>query len=152
MSRVRIQSYVKVGEVFQPIQEIEAFCGDCMYVAGAVSIVIDDVEMMGFDLWDDINWLWPYIAQAVDECRRTGIGKRGFPSQPISFKVETAWPGQVLVSVASESFESRAIAPEDDLYAVVAQAGLTFFAELQRICPGHDNLDAEIDMLRSWQK
>lgn len=150
MSRVQIQSYVRIGEEFQPIQDVTRYDGGSMYVPGAVSLVVDEVELIGIELWDDINWLWPLIVQAVDDCRTTGTGKRGFPDQPISVKVEAAWPGHALVSVVSDSFEHKAVAPEEELYDAVAQAGLVFFAELQRICSDYDGDDAEIDVLRSW--
>lgn len=150
MSRVRIQSYVRIGEDFQPIEDVKRYDGDSMYVPGAVSLVVDDVELMGAELWDDINWLWPLMVQAVDDYRRTRTGKRGFPDQPISFKVEAAWPGHALVSVVSDSFEHKAVVPEEAFYEEVARAGLTFFAELQRICPEYDGDDAEIDVLRAW--
>lgn len=150
MNRVRIQSYVRIGAEFQPIQDIKRYDGDSMYVPGAVSLVVDEVELMGIELWDDINWLWPFIVQAVDDYRKTGTGKRGFPDQPISFKVEAAWPGHALVSVVSDSFEHKAVVPEDELYSAVAHAGLTFFTELQRICSEYEGDDAEIGVLRSW--
>lgn len=150
MSRVRIQSYVRIGGDFHPIEDVKRYDGDPDYVPGAVSLVVDDVELMGVDLWDDINWLWPLMVQAVDDCRRRGAGKRGFPDQPISFKVEDAWPGHMLVSVVSDSFERKAVAPEKEFYDAFASAGLAFFAELQRICSDYDGDDAEIDVLRSW--
>lgn len=145
-----MQSYVRIGDEFQPIQNVKRYDGDSMYVPGAVSLVIDEVDLMGTDLWDDINWLWPFIVQAVDDYRKSGFGKRGFPDQPISFKVEAVWPGHALVSVVSDSFEHKAVAPDEDLYEAVARAGLTFFSELRRICSEYDAGDAEIDVLRSW--
>jgi hypothetical protein len=112
MTRVEVRSYVRIGKDFQPIKEVHRYKGDCQYVRGAISLVIDGIDTLGVDLWDDVNWLWPFIVQALDECRRTGSGKRGFPDQPISFKAETAWTGHVLVSVTDGGTIKRtAVAP-----------------------------------------
>jgi hypothetical protein len=68
------------------------------------------------------------VVQALDECRRTGFGRRGFPDQPISFKAELAWAGNVLVTVTDgESINRSAVAPADELYQVVAREGVQFF-------------------------
>lgn len=151
MSRVQVQSYVRIGEVFQPVNEVERYEGDCRYVPGAIGLVIDGVDVLGVDLWDDVNWLWPFIVQALDDCRRTGSGKRGFPDQPISFRAETAWAGNTLVSVTDgASINRTAVAPDDELYEAVALAGVEFFAELHRLCPDADMGDEEREILESW--
>ncbi|MFI6680468.1 hypothetical protein [Kribbella sp. NPDC050470] len=68
---------MRIGEDFLPIQEAQRYDGDGVYVPGAASLVIDGVEVLGIDLWDDVNWLWPFIVQALDDCRRAGAGRRG---------------------------------------------------------------------------
>lgn len=52
---------------------------------GAISLTVDGVELLGPELWDDVNWLWPFVILALDECRRSGAGQRYFPDQPIEF-------------------------------------------------------------------
>lgn len=152
MSRIHVQSYVRVGRDLRPVGELLSFDGDCMYVPGAISLIVDGIEVFGMDLWDDINWLWPYVVQAFDECRRTGLGKRGFPDQPISFIVENAWAGNLLLTVTDgESINRTVVAPADELFEVVARAGLDFFTQLQRLCPANDFGHDEHTILASWQ-
>ncbi|WP_139346825.1 hypothetical protein [Sinomonas mesophila] len=111
MNSIRIESYVQVGDTFLPIREISRYGGNREYVPGAISLTIDGIEILGVDLWDDVNWLWPFIVQALDDCRRTGFGSRGFPDQPISFRVKAAGADQLLVSVTDgESINRKAIA------------------------------------------
>jgi hypothetical protein len=151
MSRVQAQTFVRSGEGFLPVSEVARYDGDCYYVPGALSLIIDGAEMLGTDLWDDVNWLWPLVVQALDECRRTGFGRRGFPDQPISFKAELAWAGNVLVTVTDgESIDRSAVAPADELYQVVAREGVQFFNELQRLCPGNEDGLEERGLLASW--
>jgi hypothetical protein len=151
VSRIQIRSYLRVGDVFQPVKEAERYDGDCMYVPGAISLAIDGVDVLGIDLWDDVNWLWPFIVQALDDRRRTGSGRRGFPDQPISFMAEAAWAGNTLIRVTDgASINRTAVAPDDRLYETVARAGLEFFAELHRLCPRSDIGREEGEILESW--
>ncbi|WP_413250464.1 hypothetical protein [Sinomonas flava] len=149
MNSISVESYIRMGDAFVPIQEISRYGGDREYVPGAISLRIDGIEILGVELWDDVNWLWLFIVQALDDCRRTGFGNRGFPDQPISFSVRVAGAGQLLVSVTDgESINRKANAVADELYAAVAGAGLEFFAQLERLCPG-TNLD-ESKVLQAW--
>ena len=151
MSRVQVRTFVRSGEKFSPVSEVLRYEEDCYYVAGAVSLVIDGSEMLGTDLWDDVNWLWPLLVQALDDCRRTGLGRRGFPDQPISFKAQLAWAGNVLVTVSDGGAINRsAVAPAEELYQVVAREGLHFFNELQRLCPANEDGLEERELLASW--
>ena len=118
---------------------------------GAISLVVDGTDVPGRDLWDDVNWLWPLVVQALDECRRTGSGKRGFPDQPISFKAENAWSHHTLVTVTDGQSLNRAVAAaSDELFEEAAHAGLGFFAALERLCPRSDIGREEREILESW--
>jgi hypothetical protein len=122
-----------------------------MYVPGAVSLIVDGVDVLETDLWDDVNWLWPFIVQALDDGRRTGSGRRAFPDQPIRFKAEAAWAGNTLISVTGgASINRTAVASDTRLYEAVAGAGLEFFGALHRLCPGPDIGREERQILESW--
>ena len=151
MSRIRVESYVRSGEDFLPVQKVGRYAGDCMYMPGAISFVVDEVELMGVDLWDDVNWLWPLVIQALDDCRRTGSGKRGFPDQPISFTAEMAWQGNVLLTVSDgDSINRTAVARADEVFEAVARAGVDFFGHSQTLCPGSDVGREERAVLDLW--
>ncbi|GAB3170614.1 hypothetical protein GCM10027059_37340 [Myceligenerans halotolerans] len=138
-------SFVRVDGEFRPVSEAERHDGDCEYVPGAISLTVDGVELLGTELWDDVNWLWPFVVQAVRECRDSGSGTRHFPDQPITFKVEKAqWGGNVMLTVttADRSIHRTAIAPEGEVYETVARAGAEFFKHLRRLC-GSDAVSEE---------
>ena len=153
MSRVQMASLVRVDGEFTPVSEAGRHDGDCEYVPGAISLIVDGVELLGTDLWDDVNWLWPFIVQALDECRQSGSGTRNFPDQPIAFKAEKAqWGGNVILTVATsdKSIHRTAVAPGDELYEVAARAGVEFFGELRRLC-GPDPASAKEEaLLGGW--
>ncbi|MEV0290497.1 hypothetical protein AB0H36_40745 [Kribbella sp. NPDC050820] len=54
MQRIQVRSFIRIGGHFLPIQEIQHYDGDRQYVPAAVSLVIDGVEVLGTDLWDDV--------------------------------------------------------------------------------------------------
>ena len=134
------------------MESATAHDGACDYVPGAISLTVDGAELLGDGLWDDVNWLWPGIVGALEECRRSGSGTSWFPDQPIVFGAESLRrPGYLKVSVttADRSIHRAAVAPSDAVYEAVARAGLTFFAALARLC-GSSGASREEAELRRW--
>lgn len=153
MSWIDVRSYLRVNDgKFVPFEDVEAFSGDCRWVPGAIVFRIGDTEVLSLELWDDINWLWPYVVQALDDCRRVGEGERFFPSQPLRFRAESlGGSGQIRLSVTGGSIENRAVGLADEIYGSVAQAVLVFFEALHRLCPPADPADARIiDTVEDW--
>ncbi|WP_423463948.1 hypothetical protein ACO229_04550 [Promicromonospora sp. MS192] len=153
MSRVEATSYVRADGEFRAIAQASHHDGDCDYVPGAISLKVDGVELLGLDLWDDVNWLWPLVIQALDEFRHSGSGKRYFPDQPIAIIVEAApWGGNLLLTVTTsdKSIHRTAVAPRDELFETVARAGAHFFRELGRLCGPESAAGQEEAVLRSW--
>ncbi|MGW6128726.1 hypothetical protein ACWFNE_01740 [Cellulomonas sp. NPDC055163] len=153
MSRVAAESYVRVDGEFRPIREAGRHDNSCLYVPGAISLIVDGVELLGVKLWDDVNLLWPFVVQALDECRRSGSGQRAFPDQPIHVSAETLQRGgDVLVRITTpdRTIDRSAVVPADELYAVVARAGIQFFEELRRLCGPRRYPSQEEAALRRW--
>ncbi len=153
MSLVEVRSYLRSGDGrFLPLDEVDSFDGDCRWVSGAIVLSIGGVEVLSLELWDDVNWLWPYVVQALDECRRAGQGERFFPDQPLRFRAESLGSsGQVLLSVTGGSIANKAVGPADEIYKAVAQAALAFFAALHRLCPPEGPADLQVvKTVESW--
>ncbi len=146
MSRVEVRSYLRFGDGrFIPIEDVESLDADCRWVPGAIVLSIDGAEVLSLELWDDVNWLWPYVVQALDRCRQVGQGECLFPDQPLRFRAESLGPsGQMLLSVMGGSIANKAVGPADEIYAAVGQAALGFFAALHRLCPPQGPADSEV--------
>ena len=154
MSTVNINSYLRLNDGhFIPFDDVDSYSGDCQYVPGAIVFAIGSVEVLSLALWDDINWLWPYVVQALDECRRNGHGQRFFPDQPLRFRAEALGSsGQLLVSVKGGAINNRAVGPAHDIYVEAARAALAFFADLHRVCPAAGLIDGDIiETAKSWK-
>ncbi|MFC8733965.1 hypothetical protein ACFT5B_16055 [Luteimicrobium sp. NPDC057192] len=135
---IDIVSFIKSDDgSFERVEDAHEYHGDSDYVEGAISFVVDGVELFGLELWDDVNWLWPLLVHALDDYRRTGLGQRSFPDQPIYFKAEAmSWKGHTLLTVTDRGDLNRSAAvPTDDLLREVAKSGAGFFRELGRLVP-----------------
>lgn len=145
-------SFVRRGDgTFVEIAEAADHAGECEYLPGAVSLRVDGTELFGLDLWDDVNWLWPFMVQVFADCRRTGSGKGGFPDQPISITAQRVWSEHILIRVTDGSVINRsAVAPAGELFQTLAVAGSHFFGELRRLCPDNVVDQQERVVLASW--
>lgn len=152
--KVDMRSLVRLADgSFIDIVEATVVAGDCSYVRGAISLRIDTVELFGPELWDDVNWLWPLLIRALDDCQATGMGRRGFPSQPIAIVAERAWSGHTRLSVTDgDAINRSAVATDHDLLSAVTAAGLEFFRELRRLCPHDDTGEEERLIIESWNR
>ena len=64
MTRVIVKSFLRDAEgSFEGVSSVSGFSGDCRYVSGAISFKVDGAELLGPELWDDVNWLWPLVVQ-----------------------------------------------------------------------------------------
>lgn len=153
MSGVEITTYVRLDGRFIPITDVDSHDGSCDYLPGAIRFAVDGVELLGVDLWDDVNWLWPLVIQMLDDYKRTGAGKRFFPDQPIAMTAaEAAWPGytQVAVFTSDKLINRTVVAPRQELFDTVALAGLEFFQHLRRLCGAGSVQEQDKEVLEHW--
>lgn len=83
---VDVNTFLRTPSGPIPIAEVQRYDGQVNYVEGSIVLDVDGCELLSHDLWDDVNWLWPFVVQAVDEALRTGFGEFYFPDQPILFE------------------------------------------------------------------
>jgi hypothetical protein len=149
---VEINTYIRdEAGAFVPCSELIRYGGDLRHVAGYISFVVDGQPLLDEALWDDVDWLWPYVVQALDECLRDGVGERFFPDQPIRFRAERIGGDRVLLRVNGGSVDRAVTAGRVETVAAVADAARTFFAELERLVPGSGTADrTEVERITQW--
>jgi hypothetical protein len=117
---------------FTPIVPVDRYEGEPDDVEGAFCLTIDGVRVTTLEEWDDVNWLWPFVVNASDECERSGRGETMFSDQPLRFSLER-------------------IGSSDRIR--VAAAGLVFFDELERLIPGSkQGLECRIAVLEGGRR
>jgi hypothetical protein len=151
MTHVEVRTFARVGTEFVPFAELAALADHPRWIPGAIMLKLGTAQVLSVDLWDDVNWLWPFLVQLLDECRRTGEGARWFPDQPIRMTAETL-KGRDLIrfSVAGGTVARTGVAPATEVYRAVAEAALAYLVELERL-GGRTEADDEVEvMVRSW--
>ncbi len=136
---------------FTPIEDVERYDGEPEYVEGAIVMTVDGVPFLAEEDWDDVNWLWPFVVKASQDCERTGHGTVMFPDQPIEFRVERVGSDRVRLSLSAKDLSRTAVASAPEYYGALAKAGLHFFEHLERLAPGAAESDREqIEALERW--
>jgi hypothetical protein len=156
MTAITVETFIRMPEGFVRASEVRVYEGDPDYVGGALSVMIDDVELFGIEASDHVNWLWAFVIQALEKCRIEGSGKRAFPNRPLTFAADTVRGSKVLLTVKGSSVTG---APEIDRFVeapmretqrALATAGLQFFDNLVRLCPNARFGTAERAILLNW--
>ncbi len=152
---VRIESYLRRNDrSFLLFEEVESYDGDDISIPGAIVLTIDGVEVLTQELWTDVNWLWGYLIQAIDQCRQTGYGETGFPYQPIQLEARTMeQTDRLKVSVFAKGVvDNQAVGSADEIYQAVAEAGLAALDEFSRFVDS-DNVPVYSklrEIIESW--
>lgn len=123
----------------------------CAYISGSIVLEVGGVEVLSLELWDDIDWLWPFVVQAFDDCRTLGAGERYFPSQPLLFRAESLGKsGLIRVSVSGGEIHNSAVGPGGEIFQAVGEAVLAFYGHLRDCCPPDVASQEIIDTAASW--
>jgi hypothetical protein len=138
---------------YTPIEDVKRYDGEPEYVEGALCIDVDGVPFLAPADWDDVNWLWPFVVKAAQDCEATGHGETLFPDQPLKFSIDKLGKsGRVRLSLSAKNVSRTAVADASEFYAALAEAGLHFFEHLERLAPGAADSDREqIAALRRWR-
>jgi hypothetical protein len=152
---VEVASFVNISDgVFVPIGEADGRAMRGTYIDGYIQFSIDGVDVLNEVLWDDVDDLWAYVVQAVDECLRTGTGHRYFPDQPIEFQVDALPGGRLRFSVftsAGDKQYAKAVGDRHEVLAALRAGALTFWRELERISPGATKgTHREMAIVEAW--
>lgn len=147
---VEVTTFLRTPSGPIPIAAVQRYDGEAAWVPGSIVLSVDGVDLLSHDLWDDVNWLWPFVVQAVDEGLRTGSGERYFPDQPILFQVSVQG-SRVLLTVKGSSKDRTVSADRFELLHALGAGALAFFAELERLVPGSAaSTSKEEAIARGW--
>lgn len=154
MTGVVVETYLRDGGgAFTPVAEVVRYDGDQRHVPGAIELVVDGQPVLDRELWDDVDWLWPLVVQAVDDGLRTGVGERWFPDQPILVRVERSGAHRLLLTVTGGPVHRVVSADRAALARAVAAGARDFFGHLERLVPGTGSAPAvvaEVARVDAW--
>ncbi|RFS84112.1 hypothetical protein D0T12_18300 [Actinomadura spongiicola] len=147
---VEIETYLRGRDgVFTRIAEYDAPIRDPDYVEGAIRMSIDGQEIVGVAEWDDVNWLWPFLATMAADLADSERVATSYPSQPIGLSftrkgtflevavdyvpTRVAWLDGLPRALPAGRVRRRGLAPALEFLTALQTAGWSYAAEMSRL-------------------
>jgi hypothetical protein len=133
---IEVTSYLRTADGrFVQVGEVTEAPPDPDYVAGAVELVIDGVQLMDTVMWDYVDQLWAYICDMVRTYRERGEANTYFPDQPIMLSFKRHGSSRVLVSLTINDETRKVSVGEEELIEALRAHGSAFFARMAELLP-----------------
>lgn len=133
---MQIETYLKVGTRFVPIDHVFDRVTDPDYVEGSLAVTVGGVKLLTLETWDYVDQLWEYLIDAVASLRSGIEASFFFPDQPIEVRLRRVQGGRVIeMEVLRRSHSIRSSAEAETFVSSMCVAGETFFRKLIQISP-----------------
>jgi hypothetical protein len=141
---IKVETYIKVNDEFVPLANFAGDVPEPDYVEGAIELEINGIKVLTLELWDDVNWLWPYISQGLIEINTQQQWSTYFPDQPIKLTFTTdELRRRITVSVflpADKVFDKpeqhlKASASYEEFRTAMSEAAQEFFRRMAELIP-----------------
>lgn len=151
MSRAGVWTFIRQDGRFVELSEARPVANQD-YVEGAIVLQIDGESVLGFDTWDDVNWLWSFLVDAIDDVRAGRAHSLMFPDQPLELKFLPR-PGKgswIRVEVSTSPPRGRSVEREE-LVAAFKEAAIDYFEATPRFAPRNaGEADVLLKRVRGW--
>ena len=97
---------------------------DKKYIDGAILLNYFDKEILTFREWDSLNYLWVYLAVAIDKLLQDGIATMLFPDAPMEMDFEEYDRG--FIKLHTKWNNKRFFVPEKELLLTLLQGAVHF--------------------------
>jgi hypothetical protein len=151
MSRAGVWTFIRQDDEFVELSEARPVAKQD-YVEGAIVLEIDGEAVLDVDTWDDVNWLWSFLVDAIDGVRAGKAHTLRFPDQPLEVKFLPK-PGKgswVRVEVNTRPPRGRSV-ERDELVAAFKEAAIEYFEATPRLAPRNaGEADILLKRVRRW--
>lgn len=125
---VTVRSFMKVGDSFVPVEEFEGPIVNRDYILGSIEMTAGRKTLISRDVFDDINWLWPFVLQALEEVIAGRVGSRSYPDMPLEIVFR---PHRDRVAIQFGSGPEVSVM-RDELCRALISAATVFYDRLRR--------------------
>jgi hypothetical protein len=133
---LQIETYLKFGPRFVPLDQVNDRVKDPDYVEGALVVTMSGVNLLTLETWDYVDQLWEYLIDAVASLRGTPEASFFFPDQPIEVKLRLVWGGRgIELEILRRSNSVRSSTEAVTLIESMCAAGEEFFRKMIQISP-----------------
>jgi hypothetical protein len=142
---VIINSYIKSGDQFVKIEDLNAAPPDLNYIEGYIFLSVNDTIILNETHYDLVDQLWFYFAQGIIELKRGNAYDTYFPDQPLHFVVGKAdRTGFAPISVATDGKIISAKVYIPDLIESAVSECVKFFSILSKLIPSRQHTYNEV--------
>jgi hypothetical protein len=151
MSRANVWTFLRQDGEFVELAEARPVARQD-YVEGAIVLEIDGEPVLDVDTWDDVNWLWSFLVDAIEDVRVGKAHTLRFPDQPLELRFlprpgKGAW---VRVEVSTKPPRGRSVEREK-LVAAFKGAAIEYFEATPRFAPRNaGEADVLLKRVRGW--
>jgi hypothetical protein len=129
--RYTIETLIKLGEEFVPVDELREGPPDPDYIEGAIVWEIDHQSLLTSRHWDLVDQLWAYIADGVDKLRHGLEFETYFPDQPLLLRFKRLNRHSIEVTIGRDRF----VVHEAPFFASLTDGGSHFFSQMLKLLP-----------------
>ena len=155
-ARIGVRTFLRKEDGgFVPVESWNEPIPDQAYLEGSLELTINDVPLLTCGMWDDIDVLWSYLLDCLEELVFGGSASTYFPDQPVELAMERASSGMVRVSVRAGSggvVKTTRTREEWFVHRVLLE-GEGFFLKMHRLSSGNlgqrDREMKQIERIRS---
>ena len=151
----KIESFIKSGDEFEPIEQFAGKIGDPQYIEGAIELSIGGKLVLDKSMWDYVDQLWAYLVEGLVSVCRDGKFFTYFPDQPIKLSF---WRDSAGKKLAVEvEFDSKSLKTQTnfkEFATSMTNAANTFFTKLIDLVPAnrksYEAIIQKLLILRKW--
>ncbi|MDP6707401.1 MAG: hypothetical protein QF893_13740 [Alphaproteobacteria bacterium] len=147
--KIEINTFSRLNSRLIDINDYTGTIRNSDYIEGSIEVKIGRTAVLSKDVWDDVNYLWPYIGNAIEDVCQGKDAEFYYPDQPIRVKLRLLSGQRLSISCSVGSSRRRAEATCDRvrLLTELLRGGIAFFDALSKI-PGSDKGFCEIERRR----
>jgi hypothetical protein len=134
-----VDTLIKIGDTFVPLSKWGGRPHDPEYIEGAIVIRDGKSELLNEEYWDDINYLWPYIANGFQKLVDGEDFVTGFPDQPMKLEIKRGSSGMMDLRVFSGGRTLSSLrTPARPFMLALVKAARAFFSTMNTVAPEVD--------------
>jgi len=135
---ITITTYLRTpDETFELVETSTSSPADPDHIEGAIELVVDGTTVIGTEEWDDVDQLWAYIADMVEDLKAgEDLAETYFPDQPIRLAFERT-DGEILITAELDEEVRHALIAETDLITALETAARRFFEKMLTLAGGN---------------
>ncbi|RAS68012.1 hypothetical protein C8D87_10272 [Lentzea atacamensis] len=144
---VEFETFLRcAGGEFRKVEDCNTPPLDPDYIEGAIRLLVDGIEIIGFGEWDYVDQLWCYISEMMRQLRGSShYAETYFPDQPVKLAFEVKGK-RVLVTAKIGEEVRKASASSVDFFDSLKVAGLIFFGRISELVPANSYAEEQQEL------